>query len=147
MRITLKQNKEEPEEVVIKYHEMNREIQSIVDFIEKKENHLLVWRDGLQYQIAMESIIYFESVDGETYVYQEKEVYRSRLTLENAERLYEEQGFFRCSKSMVINIYRIHSLKSESGNRIDATMDNGEHVMISRRFSKELRRRLRGGAE
>ena len=45
---------------------------------------------------------------------------------------------------MIINIYRIEKLKSESGNRIDAMMDNGEHVIISRRYAKELRSILRG---
>ena len=60
-------------------------------------------------------------------------------------RLYSEEGFFRCSKAMVLNVYRIEKLQSLSGNRIDATMDNGEHVIISRRYAKELRVLLKGG--
>ena len=47
-------------------------------------------------------------------------------------------------EKLIINIYRIEKLKSESGNRIDAMMDNGEHVIISRRYAKELRTILRG---
>lgn len=60
--------------------------------------------------------------------------------------MLKQKGFFRCSKSMVINIYRINKLKSMSGNRIDVTMDNGEHVIISRRYAKELRSTLKGEA-
>ena len=45
------------------------------------------------------------------------------------------------------NIYRIDHLKSEPGNRILATMENGEKVMISRKYAKGLRQILKGGAE
>ena len=33
------------------------------------------------------------------------------------------------------------------GNRIDALLDNQEHVIISRRYVKEFRERLKGGKE
>ena len=61
-----------------------------------------------------------------------------------AEERFARDGFFRCSKSMVINVCHVDRLKSESGNRIDAQMGNGEHVMISRRYAKALRRILKG---
>ena len=64
-------------------------------------------------------------------------------TLTFLEALYAQEGFFRCSKSMMLNIYRIERLKSMPGKRIDATMDNGEHIVISRRYAGELRNRLR----
>ena len=46
-----------------------------------------------------------------------------------------------------MNIYQIDRLKSKAENRIDAQMKNGEHVIISRRYAKELRRILKGGQE
>ena len=39
---------------------------------------------------------------------------------------------------------RISELRSESGGRINAVMENGEHVIISRRYAKLFRRELRG---
>ena len=79
-----------------------------------------------------------------TYLYTSMEVYRTNMSLAAVESLYMDEGYFRCSKSMIINIYHIEKLKSESGNRIDAMMDNGEHVIISRRYAKELRSILKG---
>jgi len=46
---------------------------------------------------------------------------------------------------MVINIYRISHLQSKPGSRICATMENGEEVMISRKYAKGLRQVLKGG--
>lgn len=48
---------------------------------------------------------------------------------------------------MILNLYKISFLKSEPGNRIRATMENGEQVMISRRYAKELRQILKGGSK
>jgi len=39
----------------------------------------------------------------------------------------------------------VTALHSLSGNRIDATMEGGEHIIISRRYAVEFRRLLKGG--
>jgi len=144
MKITLEQITEGKEEVVIKYSQMTGQIEDIVRYIERQGEKLVGMKDGQQFVIRPHSVVYLESVDGITYLYTENEVYKTGLTLMGAEAAYVEEGYFRCSKSMVINLYRIEKLKSMPGNRIDATMDNGEHVVISRRYAKELRNILKG---
>lgn len=147
MKVSLEQITNGAEEVIIKYKNMTEQIEGIVNYVNHLEDkpRLFVVKDGEQFVIAPQNVIYMESVDGVTYLYTSEEVYRTNLSLAAAEAAYIEEGYFRCSKSMVINIYRIEKLKSQSGNRIDAMMDNGEHVMISRRYAKELRRILKGG--
>lgn len=147
MKITLQQVNKGNEEIIIKYSRITERIDSIVRYIEGQSGQLLGSKYGQQFIISIPSILYLESVEGGTYLYTEKEVYRLNLTLALFESLYAEEGFFRCSKSMVINIYRIKNLKSISGNRIDVTMDNEEHVVISRHYSKDLRSILRGDAK
>ena len=44
---------------------------------------------------------------------------------------------------MILNIYRISELKSESSGRINAAMENGERVIISRSYAKAFRRELK----
>lgn len=145
MRVRLQKVQREREEVIIRYREMTPEIENIVRYVEGREEKISAVKDGQQYMIKPREVIYLESVDGGTYVYTREEVYRTGLTLDQAETYYGREGFFRCSKAMVINIYRITRLKSKPENRIDATMDNGEHVLISRRYAKELRNILKGG--
>lgn len=146
MKITLQQIGEGNEEVIIRYRQMSKQIDNIVKFVEGQNEKLLCIKEGQQFFINIHKVIYLESVDGMTYLYTDEDVYKVNLTLAQFELLYMQEGFFRCSKSMVINIYRINRLKSMSSNRIDVTMDNGEHVIISRRYAKELRSILRGDA-
>lgn len=147
MKITLQQVNKGNEEIIIKYSRITERIDGIVRYIEGQSGQLLGSKDGQQYVISVPKILYLESVEGVTYLYTEKDLYQLNLTLSLFESLYGEEGFFRCSKSMVINIYRIKKLKSMSGNRIDVTMDNDEHVVISRHYAKEFRRTLRRDAE
>lgn len=147
MKITLEQIQEGKDEVIIRYRQMTEQIDGIVKYIEGQEQKLFGIKDGQQFLVSVPKIIYLESVEGITYLYTEQDVYRAELTLTLYEALYGAEGFFRCSKSMVINLYRIHKLKSMPGSRIDVTMDNGEHVVISRRYAKELRQILKGERE
>lgn len=144
MKVVLQQISEGNEEIRIRYRQMTEQIEEIVHYIEGQGDKLIGIKDGQQFMLRPYDVLYLESVEGTAYLYTEKEVYRSSLTLMAAERAYGDEGYFRCSKSMVLNIYRIQKLQSMPGNRIDVTMDNGEHAVISRRYAKELRSILKG---
>lgn len=143
MKVTLQQIDTGNEEVIIRYRQMTQRIEDIVQYLEGKTEKLSVIKDGQQVFINISDVIYLESVDGVTFLYTQDEVYRTALTLALFGTMYADAGFFRCSKATVINIYRISRLKSMPGSRIDAAMDNGEHIIISRRYAKELRSALK----
>ena len=121
MKLTMNRISQGEDEVIIRYHEMNGQIEMIAALAEGKAPKISARYDDEVILVSPESILYLESVDGVTWAY--------------------------LSKSMVINIYRISALRSEPGNRILAQMENGEQVMISRRYARQLRGILKGGAE
>lgn len=144
MKITLEQITEGAEEIIIRYRQRTEEIDLLIKSIEQRRDRIYGEKDGVKMLIAPSDVLYLERVDSTVYVYTENEVAKTNLTLALAENTYSTEGFFRCGKSMVINIYHIEYLKSISGNRVDVTMDNGEHVIISRRYVKALRSILKG---
>lgn len=89
-----------------------------------------------------EEILYFEAVDKKIFAYTKDSYYRVNQSLEQLEERYEGLGFFRCSKAMIVNLQFIAHFQSMIGNRIIATMENGEEVIISRHYAKILRQRL-----
>lgn len=147
MKLTMNKISQGDDEVIIRYREMNKQIEMIAALAEGKTSKISARYNDEMILLSPEAILYLESVDGVTWAYLSDKVCRIYESLEKAVLAWGERGFFRCSKSMVINIYRISTLKSESGNRILALMENGEKVMISRRYARELRRILKGGAE
>ena len=63
-------------------------------------------------------------------------------------RLYEIEdklrnfNFARVGKSMVINLKKIQSLRSDVGGRLIASLSNGEKTVISRAYAPEVKRQL-----
>ena len=94
--------------------------------------------------IKLNDLLYLESVDDKLFAYTGDNVVKVDGTLSSFMTDLDDGTFFRCSKSMVINVNRVEALKSLSSNRIDATMEGGEHIIISRRYASDFRRLLKG---
>lgn len=147
MKYTINHIAEGEDEVIVNYLDMTPEIERIVKFLKGQQTKLMGWNEKTLMVIESKEIFYIESVDGKTFAYTDKDVLKLDYTLTQIECILNEINFFRCSKSMIINIDQIASLKSLPSNRIDARMQNGEHVMISRTYASDFRKRLKGGRE
>lgn len=144
MKLTMCRIAQGEDEVIIRYHEMNDRIKAIAGLVKGSGQRIGGVLEGQRILLEPEDIFYLESVDGVTFAYLKEQVCRVQESLGELAVCYEGRGFFRCAKSMVLNIYKISYLKSEPGNRIRATMENGEQVMISRKYAKRLRQVLKG---
>ncbi len=145
MKICLQQVDEGEEEILIRYRQMTPRLQQIVEYLQREQVAVIGRRNGMSYQLLPEEIYYFERVDERIFAYTEKAEYQVMLTLAEAEEALQEYGFFRCNKSFVLNSDHIISVRSEMGNRINAILDNQEHVIISRRYAKDFREMLKRG--
>ena len=146
MKYTIRQIAEGEDEVIVHYRSMTPEVERILHFLDGEQQRLMAWNDKTAVMLEPASILYIESVDGKTFAYTEKDVLRLDYTLNRLEQILNDIRFFRCSKSMILNIDKVESLKSLPSNRIDATMQGGEHIMISRTYASDFRKRLKGGA-
>ena len=86
-----------------------------------------------------EEVYYFEYVDGKVFAYLENQVCTIPMSLEKIEQAAPPQNFFRCSKSMILNIQYVERFQSMVGNRIIATLSNNEKVIVSRLYAKQLK--------
>lgn len=144
MKYTLERITQGEDEVIVRYQTMTPEIQRICSLLDCEQKKIIGNAGDKQVILERNQILYIESVDGRTFAYTEEEVIRLEQTLSQLELLLQEIYFFRCSKSMIMNIDKVKALKSLSSNRIDATMCNDEHIMISRTYASDFRKRLKG---
>lgn len=147
MKYTINHISAGEEEVIVNYLAMTPEIERIVNFIKGEKTKLLGWNYKEQKVIDIKSILYIEIVDGNTFAYTETDVLKLDYTLAQMEQQLNDINFFRCSKSMIINIDKVDSLRSLPSNRIDARMVNEEHIIISRIYASDFRRILKKGAQ
>ncbi len=141
MNIRIEKNEahEQEPEIIIRCREVDERVNKLISLLDVQKKKLLGFADQKEYIIDPSEVLYCESVDGALFIYGKDKVYKSIYTLNEIESYFSEIGYFRCSKSMVINIHSVKSLKSELGNRIDALLSNGEHIIISRHYAKQLR--------
>lgn len=144
MKIDIKKISEGEESVVIRFKEMTPTINKIINILHNEKTKLWGRIDDENICIDIDEILYLESVDDKVFAYTKENVLRIDGSLNSFMLEIEDETFFRCSKSMIINVNRVISLKSLSSNRIDATMEGGEYIIISRRYAVEFRKLLKG---
>ena len=144
MKYTIEQIAKGEDELILRYRRLNSEVEEALRFMNAPPKKLIGTKDNTQTVIDFADILYAETVDRKTFIYTADDVFRSELTLAQLEEVLNTVNFFRCSKSMIINIDKISTLKSLASNRIDAELCNGEHIIISRTYASEFRKILKG---
>ncbi|MGT2928756.1 LytTR family DNA-binding domain-containing protein [Streptococcus dentasini] len=145
MKLKLEEISDGEEEVVIRYRKYSAKVEAISRLVNQDSDKILARNDSGDRYLALDDILYFESIDGKTFLYTAQSVYQVAPSLKNLTAAYAHCGFFRSAKAMVLNMYHIESFKSQSFGRIEATLDNGERVLISRKYANKLRQVLQEG--
>lgn len=131
------------EEVVILCQKKNERIDELCRFIEGFDAGLRATCDGKIRFLRPSEILYFEVVDNKTFAYLNDSVWQVQSTLEQLENDFGTLGFFRISKSCMVNLKQINHFESSMGSRITATVENGEKIIVSRHYAKILRERMK----
>jgi len=130
-------------EVLIKCVEITEEIRRMESLLlHGFEQRLPGIKDGATHLIDKQDIFYFESVDKRSFLYTANDVYEISLKLYEIENILTDFGFFRNSKSQVLNIAKIESLHPDFGGRMEVMMKNGEQAIVSRQYARILKERL-----
>lgn len=143
MKVFIEQIESQEKEIIIRCNGVDEEVNYLKSVIESLGQRLIGQEDGETVFLKPGEIYYFEYVDYYVFAYTRNKCYKISYSLEKLEKMYQYLGYMRCSKSMIINMNFVDRLKSTMGNRIVATLENGEKVMISRHFAKLLRAYLK----
>ncbi len=156
MKIDIQKISEGDEKIILRYRILTPQIKKIIEILEGETSDfgnkadpgvdVKLWgkMDSEVVCVNPRDLLYLESVDDKLFAYTGDSVLKIDGSLNSFMTDMNDESFFRCSKSMVINVNRVKALKSMSSNRIDATMEGGEHIIISRRYASAFRRLLKG---
>lgn len=129
-------------EVVVTCNRLTPKVEKILTALRMMDCQMIGKKDNEIHILDIAQIIYIESVDRKCFIYTADDVYESDLPLYELERQLTEYGFFRVSKSFLIHLPGIHSLKADINRRIRITMVNGEQIIASRQYADGLKKRL-----
>ena len=93
-------------------------------------------------QIPIAEILYFEADAEQVFAYTEKEIFQVRQRLYQVETLSSAAGIIRVSKSHLVNLRKIQSVRTALNSRLYAKMANGEEVLVSRKYAPNFKERI-----
>lgn len=135
-----------PEQVIIQCYKVTDQVTGIVNYVKSTDVALAGYMGDRVTQLFLQDIFYVEAVDNRVFAYTKKETYELKCKLYEFERAYDAQRFFRCSKSMIVNLMKIDSVYPIFNGRLAAKLFNGEEVIISRQYVPALKSFLSGGS-
>jgi DNA-binding LytR/AlgR family response regulator len=133
---------EEEDQVIIRCKELNENILKLISDLRMGQKKLTGIKDGNITMIDPASVYYFEGVDNKVFLYCKQNVYETKLKLYEIEEEYKNTNFIRASKSAILNISKIKSISPAYSGRFEATLFNGEKIVISRQYVPELKKKL-----
>lgn len=146
MLLKLIENRDaEDTKITIEYRKKEEQVNKIIHFIEhlsEIENGFTAKSEGNLFHINSNEILYIESVERKTFGYTADHVYELDCKLYEIEEKYRLLDYMRISKSCIVNLKRIYSLKPDFGGKILVTMDNNEKLYISRQYAPALKEKL-----
>lgn len=143
MKVIITKNSEITEvSVEIHCREIDAGITKLNNYISNYDERIRAnCEDGTGY-IGLNEVLYFESVDNRTFLYTADRVLTTEMKLYELEERLSGNDFFRCSKSVIVNVGKIINLRPDLTRNIMATLVNGEVVVISRRYAAEFKKMI-----
>lgn len=141
MKIIVKENVDIQETIIaIHCHQKDADIQQMIDYLSQFYQTLTCKKDKQIYQIYIKDIYYIESVDNKIFIYKQNEIYEGIYKLYELESLFKEHDFIRISKSCLLNLRYLESVKVLAYGKYEATLINQEKLIISRKYMPDLKK-------
>ena len=143
MQVVVNENQNvEKVQVIINCKERDSRVRKIEDYLHQMTVSLQVVSKEGSCRISAEDILYVENVDRRTFLYTKEEMYEMKEPLYKFEEQLQHTGIVRISKNCLLNLDSLERVTPFHNHRFEATLVNGEKLLISRNYIEEIRKKL-----
>lgn len=128
----------------IKTNQLTSTIEKAVELLEKEDfgGKLPIYQGKEILLIEKSSIQLVRTEVGKVIVYDEEgKWYETKATLVDYENLLGE-NFIRISKSTIVNLTAVQSVKASFSGTLDILLENGQEDVISRKYKADFKKKL-----
>jgi len=141
MKYYIKEDRKyEETEIEIRCSKYNKEVDNLIRYIKSYQSNIIVKKDNMNYSIVVNDIYYIESVDNKTFIYTDNDCYEVNYPLYELEEMLKNNKCIRISKSMILNIHYLKSVKALFNGKYEAMLINNEKLVISRRYVSSFKK-------
>lgn len=143
MKFILEQSDEWSDvEIRVRCGQIDKSLEKLIEQIRLYGFSITGEKAGETFTINLEQIFYFETVDNRTYAYCEDSVYECKQKLYELEERLGTMNFQRISRSCILNIYKLLSIRTLLNGRVEAKLENGEKLIVNRHYAESLRQKI-----
>ncbi|WP_318614448.1 LytTR family DNA-binding domain-containing protein [Sporosarcina sp. YIM B06819] len=129
-------------EITINCPHIDDQLQRVIKQIQQMHITLTGTRDGRTYSLCIDNLYYIESIDNQTFLYEEKDVYKSDLKLYEFDQLLLDTHFIRISKNLIVNTAHIDNVRALLNGKFEASLTNNEKVIVNRHYVKAFKEKF-----
>ncbi|MDR0851735.1 MAG: LytTR family transcriptional regulator [Clostridiales Family XIII bacterium] len=146
IRIEIDEKTEAPE-IIIRCSRVDAEIarvqNALLDTL-AEDRRLLLTKEGREYYLPPEQILFFESASGKTFAHTADETFEIKMRLYEIEEILP-RSFIRVSKSAIVGTEKIYSIeKNITGPSTIRFRGSHKQITASRQYFKILQEKLGG---
>lgn len=134
---------EQDDTIVITYSNWTAGLEEIEKYILNEGKQITVYgNDKEMLHLQINEILYFEAVGELVFAYTKNHVYELKMRLYQIEESLKADKIMRASKSILLNMHQIKSVRPAMNGRLYAKMVNDEEVLVSRQYAKEIKKAM-----
>lgn len=143
MKLTVEERPDATDiEVAIVCPAIDRRVRAIVNAANAADRRLVGTSEAGTFLVDADEVLYAETVDGRTFLYEADRVLESPLRLFELEEALAGTEFVRASKSLLVNFDAVRGLRPYLNARLELILANGEHVIASRQYAPAIKRKI-----
>ncbi|MBR5513846.1 MAG: LytTR family transcriptional regulator DNA-binding domain-containing protein [Ruminococcus sp.] len=132
----------EEDTIIIRCTSPDQQLISMLLSFQNSSTELIGYLDNKIVRLNYSDVYYFEANENRVFAYCHSDVYEIKYKLYELENQFSSLDFARCSKSMIVNLEKIEYLTPLFSGKMEAHLKNGENVIISRQYIRDLKTRL-----
>ena len=143
MEIKTRQIDDKPLTIIIEYPILDTKTKRLIKKMEALDFMVSGNSKGKIFQVHISDIYYMESVERKTFLYTKDEIYMTDKKLYELEEMLRDAGIIRISKSCLMNMDMLYSIRQLMNSQLEATLLNGEKLIVARTYLKNIKNILK----
>ena len=143
MRVEQRQVKDQPLTVIVEYPEYDRTVERLVSRIKDLNISFTGKADGKTFSIDIPDIYYIENVERKIFLYSKKDIYRFDGTMSDIDSAIADTDLVRISRTCFMYVSHLKEIMQMKNSHLEAVLDNGEKLIVSRKYLKDIKKIFR----
>ena len=143
MRVEQRQVKDQPLTVIVEYPEYDKSVDNLINKIKNMSISFTGKSDGKTVSIDISDIYYIENVELKIFLYSKKDIYRYDGSMADIDSSISETDLVRISRTCFMNVSHLKEIMQIKNSHLEAVLDNGEKLIVSRKYLKDIKKIFR----